>query len=213
VKPRPIWIIWYAVALHALWGALLLADPAAGGATPLAIYRALPRDAVGALLVVVAALAAYGAINALGNPTMTLLAMLPQQGMLSVSAMASAVAVARGRYGDGVVRPRLFITADQAPVILTMVLHTVAIIAIYMPRPGHDALRGAVEAVRGEADRLLLSLSGRSDPAPVGGLPGELQPGADAGQLDQVADPALHGPHGGAQLEGDGLVGEPGEQQ
>jgi hypothetical protein len=215
MKPRPVWIIWYAVALHALWGVLVLVDGAAEGATPLSAYRAQPRAVVGLALLAVAALAAYGVSQTRRHPTLAMLALMPQQGLLSVSAMASVLAVAAGKYGDGVVRPRLFIMADQAPIILTLVLHTLAVVLTYMPRPGHDALREAVEAVRAEADRLLLSLGGGrpSDPAPVGGLPGELQPGTDAGQLDEVADPPLHRPHRGAQLEGDGLVGEPGQQQ
>jgi hypothetical protein len=215
MKPRPVWIIWYAVVLHALWGVLVLAHRSAEGATPLSAYRPLPRPVVGLALLAVAALAAYGIGRTRQHPTLSLLALMPQQGLLAVSTMASVVAVARGEYGDGVVRPRLFILADQAPIILTLVLHTIALVVTYMPRPGHDALRDAVRAVRAEADRLLLSLGGGrpSDPAAVRGLPGELQPGPDARQLDEVPDPPLHGPHGGAELEGDGLVGEPGQQQ
>lgn len=216
MKPRPVWIIWYAVALHALWGVLLLVDASAIGATPLSVYEHLPRVVVAAGLLLAAALAGYGSTRPRGHTTLGILALLPQQGLLSVSALASVLAVVEGRYGDGVVRPRLFIMADQAPIILTMVLHTVAVVAVYMPRPGHDELLDAVAAVRAEADRLLVSLGGGrppSDPAPVSGLPGELQPGPDAGQFDEVPDPPLHGPHGGAQLEGDGLVGEAGQQQ
>jgi hypothetical protein len=215
MRPRPVWIIWYAVALHALWGVLLLVDAPAVGATPLSVYRALPRVAVATGLLLAAALAVYGSTGTRGPATLRVLALMPQQGLLSVSAMASVVAVAAGRYGDGLARPRLFIMADQAPIILTMLLHTVAVVAVHMPRPGHDELRAAVLAVRAEADRLLVSLGGGrpSDPAPVSGLPGELQPGADPRQLDEVPDAPLYGPHGGAQLEGDGLIGEPGQQQ
>lgn len=215
MKPRPVWIIWYAVALHALWGVLVLAHRAAEGATPLSVYRPLPRLAVGLALLAAAALATYGISRTRQHPALSLLALMPQQGLLAVSTMASVAAVARGEYGDGVVRPRLFILADQAPIILALVLYTVALVVTYMPRPEHDALRDAVRAVRAEADRLLLQLGGGrpSDPAAVRGLPGELQPGPDARQLDEVPDPPLDGPHGGAELEGDGLIGEPGQQQ
>lgn len=215
MRPRPVWIIWYAVALHVLWGVLLLVNASAVGATPLSVYRSLPRGLVAAGLLLAAVLALYGSTGTRGHVTVRILALLPQQGLLSLSALASVVAVVQGHYGDGVIRPRLFILADQAPLILTMLLHTVAVVAVHMPRPGHDELRAAVLAVRAEADRLLVSLGGGrpSDPAPVGGLPGELQPGTDAGQLDEVPDPPLHGPHGGTELEGDGLIGEPGQQQ
>lgn len=158
MRPRPSWIIWYAVALHALWGALLLLNRVPYGATPLHIYAGMPRFAMAALFLAASAFAAYGVTR--NRPTWQGLAsLLPQQGLLIVSAYAALQAVAYSHYGDGVLRPRGFILADQAPVILTMILHTAAIVEMHARRPAEDVLRVSMGAMQHEAERLREALT------------------------------------------------------
>jgi hypothetical protein len=155
---RPSWIIWYAVLLHMLWGILLVASPAPYGATAMHVYASVPRVALAGVLFLASGLAAW-AITWPQPSWKTLAALLPQQALLTISAYAALLAAAEAHYGDGVIRPRLFILADQAPVILTMVLHTVAIVELHGRRPAHDVLRSAFGAMNDEAERLRIALA------------------------------------------------------
>ncbi|MGE5289865.1 MAG: hypothetical protein ACM3ML_22290 [Micromonosporaceae bacterium] len=158
MHPRPSWIIWYAVVLHALWGGLLLINHVPYGATALHIYAGMPRYAMAGLFFAASALAAYGVTR--NRPTWQGLAsLLPQQGLLTVSAYAALSAVVYSHYGDGVLRPRGFILADQAPVVLTMVFHTAAIVEMHARRPAEDVLRASMGKMQQEAERLREALT------------------------------------------------------
>ncbi len=158
MRVRPIWIVWYAVLLHVLWGILLLANATPCGATALHVYSGVPRYLMTSLLFAAAALAAFGATRRPAS-WRGLVALLPQQGLLSVSAFGALLAVIDAHYLDGVTRPRLFILADQAPVILTMLLHTVAVIELHARRPTEDVMRAAFGAINNEAERLREALA------------------------------------------------------
>ena len=158
MRIRPSWIIWYAVLLHLLWGVLLLASPAPYGATAMHVYDSVPRFALAAFLFAASGLAAW-AITWPRPSWQSLAALLPQQALLTISAYAAMLAVAEAHYGDGVIRPRMFILADQAPVILTMVLHTVAVVELHARRPTEDVLRSAFGAMNDEAERLRAALA------------------------------------------------------
>ncbi len=158
MRVRPSWIIWYAVLLHALWGVLLLASLSPYGATPLHVYEGVPRFAMAGFLFLASGLAAW-AITRPGPSWQSLAALLPQQGLLTISAYAALLAVVEAHYGDGVIRPRLFILADQAPVILAMVLHTAAVIELHARPPAEDVLRSAFGAMNDEAERLRTALA------------------------------------------------------
>jgi hypothetical protein len=158
VRPRSGWIIWYAVLLHSLWGALLLINPVSYGATAMHIYAGVPRYAMAALLFAASGLAVYGVTRR--EPTWRSLAsLLPQQGLLTVSAYAAFAAVFYAHYGDGVLRPRVFILADQAPVILAMILHTAAVVEMHAQRPAEDVLRASLGTMQDEAERLRQALT------------------------------------------------------
>lgn len=63
----------------------------------------------------------------------------PQQILLWISSVASLNAIVLGMYGDGLIRSRIFIATDQAPIIVAGILHTIAVISIiYYAR--NDAL-------------------------------------------------------------------------
>jgi hypothetical protein len=158
VRPRSSWIIWYAILLHTLWGVLLLINQVPYGATAIHIYGGVPRYLMAALFFAASGLAVYGVTRP--HPTwQSLASLLPQQGLLTVSAYAAFVAVIISRYGDGVLRPRVFILADQAPVILTMILHTAAVVEMHASRPAEDVLRASLGAIQGEAERLREALT------------------------------------------------------
>jgi hypothetical protein len=168
VKVKPLAIIWCAIALHLLWGCLLVINDRALGATALHAFAGLPRLLTAAIFLTVAALAAVGIIWR-GPRWATLALLLPQQAVLTISAMSAITAVITGRYGDGVPRPWYFILADQAPVILTMVLHTVAVVQLHMSSPPADDLRTKLAAVQEEAERLRTKLADRREVLRGGG--------------------------------------------
>jgi hypothetical protein len=148
-----VWIIWYAVLLHILWGCLLLASPSPYGATALHVYHDLPRNLTAGALFLASGLAA-SAVTRRQPSLQSLAALLPQQALLTLSAYAAAAAVIAGHYGDGVPRPRLFILADQAPAILALILHTVAVIQMHARMPDNELLRSTFEAISAEQDQL-----------------------------------------------------------
>jgi hypothetical protein len=162
LRVRPVWIIWYAVLLHITWGCLLLASPVPYGATALHVYHWVPRVVLAAALFAASGLAMWGVTRR--RPSWQGLAMLlPQQAMLTFSAYAAAVAVAVAQYGDGVPRPRLFILADQVPAVLTMVLHTAAVIEMHARWPVGTALRASLGELGVESERLRGDLEEKAD--------------------------------------------------
>jgi uncharacterized membrane protein YgcG len=160
VRVRPVAIVWCAVALHLLWGCLLLVSGRVLGATALHAFAGLPRLLTAGIMFSVAAMAAVG-VTRHGPRRVTLALLLPQQAVLSISAMSAVSAVAESKYGDGVPRPWYFILADQAPVIMTMVLHTIAVVQLHLTSERSTAqLRARLAAVQLEADRLRVKISG-----------------------------------------------------
>lgn len=160
-RPRvsQVWIIWYAVLLHIVWGCLLLASPSPYGATALRVYHDLPRSLMAGVLFLSSGLAAW-AVTRRQSSLPGLAALLPQQALLALSAYAATAAVVAGRYGDGLPRPRLFILADQAPAILALILHTIAIVEMHARMPDSELLRSTFEAIGTEQERLRRSLPG-----------------------------------------------------
>jgi len=147
------WIIWYAVLLHTLWACLLLASQKTYGATALHVYRPVPRTLMAAALLTASVLAAW-AVTRQRPSWQTLAALLPQQAILTVSAYAAAAAVVVSHYGDGVIRPRPFILADQAPAILAFVLHTAAVVEMHARQTTADVLQATLTAMDTETEEL-----------------------------------------------------------
>lgn len=152
------WMVGIAIALHVLWGVILLFSAAPLGATPVHVYAGLPHALAGLLFLFVAAVAALGVLR-LPSGWPEVLALLPQQAVLSVSAYGALQAIVVKHYGDGVVRPRLFILADQSPAILVMLLHTAAILAIAAGGAAQTDLRRSLDEARAETERLRRTLA------------------------------------------------------
>jgi hypothetical protein len=162
LRVRPVWIIWYAVLLHLTWGCLLLASRVPYGATALHVYQGVPRVVLAAALFAASGLAIWGVTRR--RPSWQGLAtLLPQQAIMTFSAYAAVVAVAVAHYGDGVPRPRLFILADQVPAVLTMVLHTAAVIEMHARWPVGTALRASLGELDAGSERLRGDLAEKAD--------------------------------------------------
>ena len=162
LRVRPVWIIWYAILLHITWGCLLLASQAPYGATALHVYHLVPRVVLAATLFAASGLAMWGVTRR--RPSWQGLAtLLPQQAIMTFSAFAAVVAVAVAHYGDGVPRPRLFILADQVPAVLTMLLHTAAVIEMHARLPVGTALRASLGELDAGSERLRGDLAEKAD--------------------------------------------------
>ena len=162
LRVRPVWIIWYAVLLHITWGCLLLASRVPYGATALHVYQSVPRVVLAVVLFAASGLAMWGVTRR--RPSWQSLAtLLPQQAIMTFSAYAAVVAVVVAHYGDGVPRPRLFILADQVPAVLTMVLHTAAVIEMHARWPVGTALRASLGELDAGSERLRGDLAQKVD--------------------------------------------------
>ena len=162
LRVRPVWIIWYAVLLHITWGCLLLVSRVPYGATALHVYQWVPRIVLAAVLFAASGLAMWGVTRR--RPSWQGLAsLLPQQAIMTFSAYAAVVAVAVAHYGDGVPRPRLFILADQVPALLTMVLHTAAVVEMHAHSPVSTSLRASVGKLDAGSERLRGELAEKAD--------------------------------------------------
>jgi hypothetical protein len=118
-------LCWLVVTLFLAWGTMLVMSPDPLGSTPVAsASRYFPAEhyIIGVVTLMAAVLGAYGIYRGL-----TLL-LLPLAVMLTLAAMNSVDAVWQGHYADGVERPRLFILADQLPIILLAAYYYVAVL-------------------------------------------------------------------------------------
>ena len=122
-------MIYYAVFLHGIWALMLLASDDPFGSTPLNSLLLGHRYVTATVLLVASGLAVIG-VQRKGTTAGSLL-LLPQQVLLMVSAVGGIVAAISGHYADGVVRPHLFIAADQLPGMVAAFCHTFAVIDLH----------------------------------------------------------------------------------
>jgi hypothetical protein len=129
-------IVLYAVVLHYVWGASLIANPGSGAATSLAGLAWLfgPKPLAIILFAVASMSLVFVAFESVRGIPSVLFA-LPQQAVLLMSAWAALTAMWSGEFADGVSRPVAFIVADQAPAVIAAALHAVAIVLTIMPLP------------------------------------------------------------------------------
>ena len=122
----------YASTLQVILGVLLLVDPRAVRITTLHIFDVVAHGrTVGAALIAVAALAVWGTFV---DQIAGVLMMMPQQAVIVLSAVSAAESIWRSAYGDGVVRPRAFIAADQAHALLLVPVHAAAVVIYHSRR-------------------------------------------------------------------------------
>ena len=138
---RRNWMIAYAVALHALWGLMLMFSDAPLGTTALGDWPIGDRHISGLLLLAVAGAAAWGMRrDRRGWTAAGFAAVLPQQFLLMLSAGTAIRCSWLGAYADGTPRAPLHILADQMPSILACLCHTGALFDWF--RPEGESPRG-----------------------------------------------------------------------
>lgn len=128
MRPNQL-IIYYAIVVHFVWGGgLLTAASPVRTSTLNDLYAIVPNHhLVGLLLILIAGLATTGLFLKTKPVLFGILLLIPQQFVISLSALTAIAAIADGRFADGVVRPQLFIFLDQLPAIVIAVMYTIAI--------------------------------------------------------------------------------------
>jgi len=127
------WALWYAVALHIVWGiALLVGGRLPTEATPVAaLWYVVPNPQLLVAVLFGASIAATLALVKGGPLEYRLpwgLLLGPQAVLMLISGMGSVTAAVTHHYADGLVRPFWFIFSDQAPIIVGAVVHSLAIV-------------------------------------------------------------------------------------
>ena len=130
---RRNWIVITAIVVHFGWGVLLLFSAEPLHTTPMAATPFRHNQYVGAVIYLVAALAALWPIvrPKYDGGFVGLACCLPQQFLLMYSAGSAIRCVLRGMYADLVPRPWEFILADQLWVIVGMVFHSFSLLDWY----------------------------------------------------------------------------------
>jgi hypothetical protein len=125
-------MIWQACIIHYIWGIALFVDERASWTTAInAITKYLPSVKFEASLIIIASTLALFSLMSQKRTVLTLVALVPQQVLMMVSAFGAIQASVYSQFADGVVRPFWFIFSDQSPYIVVMILHTLAILEEY----------------------------------------------------------------------------------
>jgi hypothetical protein len=131
-------IITYAVLLHLVWSFLFLTGHSAIlNITAIHSFtKYIPTEDPyihGLIFLIVGVFAGVGTMwKGESNKMIGLLLLIPQQILLLISAQGAVDAMVLSAFADGVIRPREFLIADQMPVVLATVLHTVALLRYHV---------------------------------------------------------------------------------
>ncbi len=130
VKPPMVMslMVLYAILLHTIWGINILIEPSSSMITATSFLKEMVHSTVivGLLYLIVSISASF---TLFGKPKKwKMFLALPQQALLIQSAMGAIRCMINGHFADGVARPIPFIIADQSPIIIAMLLHTIALI-------------------------------------------------------------------------------------
>ena len=133
MRPAVPWVIRYAVALHVCWGLVLMLSPDAVGVTAIAPLAAfLPRWPLAVAFLFIGSAAGLCTLPRWRRLAVWLA--MPQQVVLTISAIGAILCVMSGSYADLEPRPRLFILADQLPAILAAGMHGMALMDLTLER-------------------------------------------------------------------------------
>jgi len=132
-------VFWLVIVMEIIWCAILKISPEAYNSVPL-FYLGEFLGGIGiipicfsaASICSLAGLTLYKA-----KSTYQIILLSPQQMFLAIMALGAVISVSHGAYADGVIRPNLFILADQLPIIGVFVLHSIAFIRKFAPDNGN----------------------------------------------------------------------------
>ena len=119
--------LWYAIVIHAVWGAAMLADPTVADTATLTLLREYcPNTYVLAVLLLIVAVCAIAACS-MPLSRWSLALLLPQQFVLLCSSFDAIRTIAVGHFPTGPERSTLWMTAVLSPTILLGVFYSAAI--------------------------------------------------------------------------------------
>lgn len=121
------WIILYVTAKHLVWFGLSLFSTQPFLTTPLSFLHPLNDGPASWTLGVVAFTGGMGLLWGARFRPYGILLFAPQQALCILAAGSAVTAAISGHYPDGTIRPLEFILADQTPLMLTAVFHTLAL--------------------------------------------------------------------------------------
>ena len=132
-------VFWLVIVMEIIWCAILKISPEAYNSVPLFYLGGfvggigvLPICLSAASICSIAGLTLYKA-----NSTKQVILLSPQQMFLSLIAIGAMLSSFHGTYADGVIREKLFILADQLPIIGIFVLHSIGFIRKFAPINGN----------------------------------------------------------------------------
>jgi len=124
-------IILLAITQQLVWGVTVAVDQSALHTTGVSILsKVMPWWLVSFALIGAAMLACFA--FHVPRRIETLLLLLPQQGMLILSAGGALIAIKNGEFADGVIRSVAFLMVDQVSLMLVAFFHTWAIVLIML---------------------------------------------------------------------------------
>jgi hypothetical protein len=128
-------VIAIVLGMHITQAVILLLDSHAVGGIALAAMLAVASSAgvagahmLGVIMLGFAGCTIVGVTRPGLHPIWRLALMLPQQALLTIAAWGAVEAIWRSAYADGVLRSAGFILADQLPLLVILMTHTVAIV-------------------------------------------------------------------------------------
>lgn len=121
-------MVLFAIALHYVWAVSLYVDSESMNATALyAIQKWIGHFGQHATLVALPIVATVALFGLFVRPMWFVIFLIPQQILLTMSAVGALEAIWISQFADGVVRSRGFLVADQSYSILASIGHTAAI--------------------------------------------------------------------------------------
>lgn len=122
-----MYIFWLISILHFLWGIIVLLYPESYNTTPIFFIGEFlgGRYITGICLLITGTLAFIGMLRSPYSQKHVAF-FIPQQMFITIAAYGVIVTSIMGTYADGVLRPRMFILADQLPIIIMFLLHSFA---------------------------------------------------------------------------------------
>lgn len=126
------WIFGYAACLHLGWGIMLIVSDSPIHTVGLSPFMNLFDFHLWGIIFIIISVCV--GIELKFHWRYSMIGVLLQHIVLTMSAITAAICVINSAYADGVIRSRLFILSDQFPAILMSIIHTVGIVKVYGKR-------------------------------------------------------------------------------
>ena len=128
MKTRLYLIFVLAIILHLTWGSFLLFTKEPANTTP--VHQTVGIFGVTAAAIIYLFAASCAIIALILKSREAYWFLLPQQAIILASTAGALYAIETQHYADGVARPWTFILADQLPILLLAIFHTIAVFIV-----------------------------------------------------------------------------------